>query len=274
MSHDFMALPAIDVHAHCGRYVGYNDSEASLFDAEAAEVVDRARACAIERTIVSEIGAFDPAPDQPVDVDAANQRARSAAEGLEGLSFYVVVNPKLAGWEGRTEAMLEHPKCVGVKLHARWNFWSVEEHGDRVFGFLNQRKLLTLTHTGNLGNEPHRFIPFADRYPDVRLILAHIGHSETRDYGMQIEAVKMARRVNVWADTSSAKSIAARLIEHAVDQIGADRILFGTDAPLYFTAMQKARVAYAQIPDDAKRRILHDNAAELLNEEGTKALRH
>ena len=69
---------------------------------------------------------------------------------------------------------------------------------------------------------------------------------------------------NVWADTSSAKSMIARVLEHAVDQLGADRILFGTDTPLYFAATQKARIAYAAIPDEAKRMILYENAAQLL----------
>jgi predicted TIM-barrel fold metal-dependent hydrolase len=261
---DFMRMPAIDVHAHCGTYDGFNASEAILFNAEADEVVARARACGVERTIVSEIGAFDAEPGRPADVDAANRRAGEAAERFEDLRFYVVVNPKREGWETVTDRMLEHPGCAGVKLHPRWHHWSVEEHGDRLFSFLNERRLLTLTHTGNLGNEPERFIPFANRFPHVRLILAHIGHSETQTYDLQINAVKMSTQGNVWADTSSSKSIAGRLIERAVEQVGAECVLFGSDAPLYFTAMQKARIAYALIPDEAKRMILYDNAAGLL----------
>ena len=263
---DFMGMPAIDMHGHCGRYEGFNASEALMYNAETAEVAARAAACVIATTVVSSLSAFDPAPDRPVDVDAANQQACEDVEANANLRFYVVVNPKLPGWHATTQVMLDHPSCVGVKLHPRWNYWSVEEHGDELFGFLNELKLLTLTHTGNLGNEPERFIPFANKHPHLKLILAHIGHSETRTYDLQIKAVKAATRGNVWADTSSAKSITSRLIEYAVDQIGAERILFGTDSPLYFPAMQKARIAYAGISDDAKRRILYDNAAELLND--------
>ena len=98
----------------------------------------------------------------------------------------------------------------------------------------------------------------------MRLILAHIGHSETDNFDLQVEAVKKSTEGNVWADTSSAKSMMAHIIEHAVDHLGADRILFGTDTPLYFAAMQKARIAYAAISDKAKRMILYENAAQLL----------
>ena len=262
---DFMRMAAIDVHGHCGTWAGYNLSEASMFHAEIGEVAARAASCAIELTVVSSFNAFDPGPDRPADVDAANRRAYEEVEAFEALRFYVVVNPKRPAWEQETQPFLDLPKCVGVKLHPRFHFWSVEEHGDRLFGFLNERKLLTLTHTGHIGNEPERFIPYANSHPDMKLILAHIGNSETRTHDLQIKAVKMATQGNVWADTSSFNSVTSRLIEYAVDQIGAERILFGTDTPIYFPAMHKARIAYAEIPDDAKRRILYDNAAGLLH---------
>ena len=95
---------------------------------------------------------------------------------------------------------------------------------------------------------------------------AHVGGlaSETNVFDLQVEAVKKSTEGNVWADTSSSRSMLARVIEHAVDQLGAERILFGTDTPLYFAATQKSRIAYASISDEAKRMILHDNAAGLL----------
>ena len=261
---DFMQFDAIDLHAHVGIYTGFKPFQARMFNADAGDVLQRARDCNIVKTIASELGAFDPAPDRPVDVDAANVRMRRDAEQHDELWFYTVVNPKRSGWEERTDRILEHPKCVGVKLHPRWNFWSVEEHGDRLFAFLSERNLLTLTHTGNAGNEPDRFIPFANRYRGVRLILAHIGNSETETFDLQIEAVKKSTEGNVWTDTSSAKSMLARVIEYAVDQLGADRILFGTDTPLYSAATQKARISYAAMSDEAKRMILYENAAQLL----------
>ena len=262
----FMAEPAIDVHGHCGEYGGYNDLTARLMNASAEVVARRAAQCGISLTVVSELSAFDPSSECKADVAAGNARAAAAVEPLDTLRFYAVLNPLNEGWEEDTSQLLEHPKCVGVKLHPRWHYWPVREYGDRVFAFLNEHKALTLTHTGNEGNDPLEFVPFANKCPDMHLILAHIGHDEElrRRYDRQTEAVKRCTQGNVWADTSSSNSVISRLIEFAVDQIGAERILFGTDTPLYFPATQKARVAYAEISDDAKRLILHDNAAELL----------
>jgi predicted TIM-barrel fold metal-dependent hydrolase len=53
------------------------------------------------------------------------------------------------------------------------------------------------------------------------------------------------------------------LIEWAVEQIGHDRIVFGTDTPLYWAGAQKGRIETAEIDDAAKRAILYDNAVAL-----------
>ena len=41
----------------------------------------------------------------------------------------------------------------------------------------------------------------------------------------------------------------SRLIEWAVEQVGAERLLFGTDSPLYFAASQKARIECAEMDE-------------------------
>jgi uncharacterized protein len=46
--------------------------------------------------------------------------------------------------------------------------------------------------------------------------------------------------------------------------VGADHILYGTDSPLYFAPMQRARIEHAEMPDEAKRSILRDNAIRVL----------
>ena len=80
----------------------------------------------------------------------------------------------------------------------------------------------------------------------------------------QVRAIQASKHGNVFVDTSSAQNIIPRLIEWAVREVGADRLLFGTDSPLYFAPMQRARIDSADITDQDKRLILHDNAARLL----------
>ena len=54
-----------------------------------------------------------------------------------------------------------------------------------------------------------------------------------------------------------------------MEQVGAERLLFDSDSPLYFTARQKVRIECAEMGEDARRAILHDNAARLLDENAT-----
>ena len=79
----------------------------------------------------------------------------------------------------------------------------------------------------------------------------------------QVRAIQQSRHGNVLADTSSARSITPGLIEWAVREVGIDRVLFGTDTPLYHTAIQRGRIDHADLSLDAKRKILRDNALRL-----------
>ncbi len=56
-----------------------------------------------------------------------------------------------------------------------------------------------------------------------------------------------------------------KLVEWAVEEIGADRILYGTDTPLYSAEMQRARIDHAEISEADKKLILRDNAVTLLD---------
>lgn len=58
----------------------------------------------------------------------------------------------------------------------------------------------------------------------------------------------------------------SELIEWAVENIGSERTLFGTDTPLYWAASQKARIEMAEICEEGKAAILFRNAAKLLDE--------
>ena len=71
-------------------------------------------------------------------------------------------------------------------------------------------------------------------------------------------------RRNIFVDTSSAASVNPGLVEYAVEQIGSDRICFGTDTPLYFAPMQRARIDYAEISEADRANILRNTAAKLL----------
>lgn len=62
-----------------------------------------------------------------------------------------------------------------------------------------------------------------------------------------VRAITQSKHGNVYTDTSSSASVSANVIEYAIKHAGADKILFGSDTPNYFTGMQRARIDYVRV---------------------------
>ena len=99
--------------------------------------------------------------------------------------------------------------------------------------------------------------------PQARLLMAHMG-GHPYAYGDWHRAVAIAKKHrNLLLDTASSQ-IDNGMIEYAVTEIGAEKILFGSDMPLLDPHTQLAKVRGAEISDDAKAKILGGNLVRLL----------
>ena len=255
-------LQAIDVHAHFGKYRGNKFKITNKFmSGDAKLVVRRARLARTRLTIVSPLEALLPRLEGD-PVSANTSAARIVAE-TDGLLQWVVVDPTKEQTYRQAEAMLKLPGCVGIKIHPETHGYRIARYGRAIFEFASGHRAIVQSHSGEKNSLPLDFIKLADNFPRVRLILSHLGNGWDGDLTHQVRAIKKSRHGNVYTDTSSAKSITANLLEWAVGEIGAERILYGTDSPLYFAPMQRARVANAGISDKDKRLILRDNALNL-----------
>ena len=77
--------------------------------------------------------------------------------------------------------------------------------------------------------------------------------------------VATCQREHLFIDTSSARCILTSLLEWAVKEMGMNRILYGTDTPVYYAPMQWARVVCTDLSVEAKRKILRENAFDLFD---------
>ncbi len=256
------SVQAIDVHAHYGRYDrGDADLVNELMSGDGDEVVRRARQARTWRTIVSPLlGLLPRGRSDPV---VGNREAAEVVGRTEGLLQYVIVSPLHPATFRQADEMLKLPKCVGIKLHPEEHVYPIAEHGHELFAFAARHKAVVLVHSSEQFSLAADFVRFANDFPEMKLILAHIGCGWDNDYTHQVRAIQQSKHGNVWADTSSARSITPKLIEWAVREVGADRVLYGTDTPLYFSAMQRARIDHADLSDQDKRLILRDNAMKL-----------
>lgn len=114
------------------------------------------------------------------------------------------------------------------------------------------------------------FSDFLDAYPNVTVHVANLGGTlpmviERMDHASFLRAAdaplpsSRARRVHV-----DCSSLGARSLELAVAVYGADRIVVGTDCPIFSTRHTLDAVREARIGDEARQAILVDNARALL----------
>ena len=97
----------------------------------------------------------------------------------------------------------------------------------------------------------------ARRHPGTKILMAHFG-------GNCYHGIPAIRDVpNVWCDMSG-PSFHGEELDYVVEQLGAERILFGTDMPgPYIT--NYAQVMGAELTETQRQLILHKNAKKLLD---------
>ncbi len=111
---------------------------------------------------------------------------------------------------------------------------------------------------------------FLDPYPDVTVHVANLGGTftavvERMDHVVQqrdpSRTLPSSRARRVWVDGAS---LGARALEQAVGLFGADRVLLGTDCPIFDTARTLAAVRQARLSEAEREQVLAGNAQALL----------
>ncbi len=130
----------------------------------------------------------------------------------------------------------------------------------KLFEFGNKFKLFALLHPSD--NFVEEVDEISSLYPDVNFLLAHagIGFKHVRDL---IELVK--KRNNLFFELTFT-NVPDGLIEFLVDEVGPDRIVFGTDQPIRDPAPQLGWVIYSRISPEDKMKILGLNMKRIIEE--------
>jgi predicted TIM-barrel fold metal-dependent hydrolase len=251
------AMMIWDAHMHLSGVPG-DTPEARL--ARLLEFADR---MGVERLCVS-MGmnwSYDPSPDE---LRRQNEEVLRAVSHHPHRAFgFVYLNPK------HVEASLaELDRCVrdgpmvGVKLWVARHCNAPEL--DPLVRRATELKAVILQHTylkatGNLPEEstPTELAELARRHPDATLICGHTG----ADWEIGLRAIRDCK--NVYADLCGSDPTAG-FTEMAVRELGAARVLYGSDAGGRSFASQLGKVFGADIPEAAKRLILGENLKRLL----------
>lgn len=202
---------------------------------------------------ISQVGisTFAAVLDHTECIVEENRYLFALAEKEEWIYPWIVVDPRQPQTLEQAQEMLSANKVLGIKIHPTYHGYDVLEYGDTIFSFAAKHRATVLMHPQHIKEMP----VYADRYPEMRLIIAHLGSLE------HIEAIGNAVHGNIYTDTSGGASYLNNIVEYAVRQVGADKILFGTDT--YSCAFQFGRIALADLQDTEKEKILYQNAMRL-----------
>lgn len=110
---------------------------------------------------------------------------------------------------------------------------------------------------------PEECAGLLDAVPDAKIIMAHAGGCPTA-LGDWFRAIEVAGHYpNIYLDTASSQ-IDMGYIEAAVNGVGAERVVFGTDMPLLDPFFGMAKVTGADLLEEQKELILGKNIQNLL----------
>jgi predicted TIM-barrel fold metal-dependent hydrolase len=104
------------------------------------------------------------------------------------------------------------------------------------------------------------FVDIGQRYPEALIICAHIGGGGDWEYACKM----LGNAPSIYVDTSGSVTDEA-MLDLAVEHIGVDRLLFGTDVN-YETGVGK--IMHAKLTEEERKRIFFDNFNNLLRKGG------
>jgi predicted TIM-barrel fold metal-dependent hydrolase len=233
-------------------------------EARVGNILRYADRMGIERLIVflgMALRDHDPSPDV---VRVHNDEVMRAVTRYPDRTFgFAYVNPR------HTQASLDElDRCirdgplVGVKL------WVAMRCNDPALDPLVERatelKAVVLQHnwmktTGNLPGESTAMdvAELASRHPKTQFISAHCGGK----WEPGLRAIRP--HPNVYADIDGSDPTSG-FTEMGVRELGADRVVYGSDIGGRSFASQLAKVLGADLPDSAKQLILSGNIKRLL----------
>ena len=153
----------------------------------------------------------------------------------------------------------------GVKLHPDIQRFKIDDYRMLKIYELCEGRLPLLIHTGDRRydfSNPNRMMPILDIYKNLTVIGAHFGGWSVWEDATK----KLSKYKNFYVDCSS--SLYALTPEKAKELIlsyGTDRVLFGTDYPMWTPKDEIARFMQIDLTTKERKDILYNNAAKMFS---------
>ena len=233
----------IDAHSHIGYFGGWSNVGIT-----AEELIDQMDEYNIEKTVLC---------TYPID------------ESIEAVDRY---GDRLVGaaWVDPTEdnavdiikdAVKNHG-FKAIKLHPlSHSYLPNDECVFPVAELAGELDIPLMIHTGHPPfSLPWSVAQLADIYPDVDMVMIHMGHGN----GMYVQsAIDMAKKYpNLYLETSGMPMHTK--IKEAYEEVGSDRIMWGLDAPFHHPTVEMQRTIVSGLDDRQLEDVFYNNVKKLL----------
>ena len=189
---------------------------------------------------------------------------RSAGSAIDIAGIAVVDPSHMDPEEVLEEIWLRHVDqgFIGMKPYPQMALSYEDERFTPWWEFGNEHRLFALAHvlgadyTGGVEGVGR----LADRFPEMSWLIAHSG--STIAYAEEVAAC-IREHPNVYAEITYTW-VPNRCVEFLVERAGEDNVVYGTDQPMRDPRPQMGWVAWADLPVEAKEKVLGLNFQRVL----------
>lgn len=198
-------------------------------------------------------GAF---PQPPTHVHSKIAELSKKYEGrIYGL---VSINPHILDrdeWKREVKKWVKDDEFVGIKIHTIGHAINLmSKDAEMMFETANELEVPVMIHTG-LGQpfaSPTHVCNYAEKYPDLKIILSHAGFIFSATDALMV--AKHYRNIYLETSWSTAEDILL-----FIKTLGAKRVMFGTDLPTN-VLVELGKLKALNLESDEKEWFLHKTA--------------
>ena len=226
-------------------------------DGKVSTLLEYGKAAGIDHYVVQSVATT------PAQVASINHFIASSVKGAGGLMTGLgTLHPESDDIKRDVDELISLG-LKGVKLHPDIQGFKLDDYRCLKMFELCEGRLPLLIHTGDKRfdfSNPNRLKPILETYDHLTIIGAHFGGWSIWEKA----AEELFSYKNLMVDCSS--SLYALSNETAVKLIrlyGANRVLFGTDYPMWEPGEEVRRFMSLDLTDEERQLILHENAEKL-----------
>ena len=225
------------------------------------DLIARGTAAGIDHFFVQSVATT---PKQVKSINEFIAREAAASGGL--LTGLGTLHPDSEDIAGDVEHLISLG-LRGVKLHPDIQQFKIDDYRCLKIYELCEGRLPILMHTGDYRydfSNPNRLAPILKIYQNLTVIGAHMGGWSVWDEAIRL----LAGAPNLYVDCSSCfPFLEPGAVRDLIYRYGPDRVLFGTDYPMWDPETELERFFELGLPDGDMKKILSGNAFALLGRE-------